>query len=170
MTLTAQRLKLGVNVMVTTSSPYDIHPARAHMCPTYLITCTCDRVQHVPSTQAHILPARPHMSPAWQDHHVNVVQGLELPSLVRDIFWTLQSNDQLFCLCSALHRCLGFFGQLFLLERTPEQCQPHRTGWWVYSQPFEFLTKAERVSGPWFVPTSSLPFSALTCFAHGVGS
>ena len=29
--------------------------------------------------------------------------------------------DQLFCLCSVLHRRLGFFGQLFLLERTPQQ-------------------------------------------------
>jgi hypothetical protein len=49
------------------------------------------------------------------------------------------------------HRgCLGFFGQLFLLERTPQQCQPPRTGWWMSTQPIEFLTKTERVSGPSF--------------------
>ena len=35
-----------------------------------------------------------------------------------------------------------------------------RTGWWVSSQPFEFLTKATRVSGPWFAPTPSLPCSS----------
>ena len=69
------------------------------------------------------------------------------------------SNDLLFCLCSALQRCPGFFGQLFLLERTPQQCQPPRTGSWVSLQPCEFLTKAARVSGPWFLPPSSLPFS-----------
>jgi hypothetical protein len=48
------------------------------------------------------------------------------------------------------------------LERTPQQCQPPRTGWWVSSQPFEFLTKATWVSSLWFVPTSSLSFSDLT--------
>ncbi len=47
-----------------------------------------------------------------------------------------------------------------LLERTPQQCQPPRTGWWESSQPFEFLTKATRVSGPWFAPTPSLPCSS----------
>ncbi len=71
-------------------------------------------------------------------------------------------NEQFFCLCSTLQRCLGFFGQLLVLERTPQQYQPPRTGWWVSSQPFEFLTKTTRVSGLWFVPTSSLPFSVLS--------
>ncbi len=41
-----------------------------------------------------------------------------------------------------------------------QQCQPPWTGWWVSSQPFEFLTKATRVSGPWFAPTPPLPCSS----------
>ncbi len=59
------------------------------------------------------------------------------------------SNDQLFCLCSVLQRCLAFFGQLFLLERKPQQCQSSRKGWWVSSQPFEFLTKVPVNKGVW---------------------
>jgi hypothetical protein len=86
-----------------------------------------------------------------------------LPSIIF-LQWVVFPDHQVMINFSAFvwtcKRCVEFSGQLFLLERTPQQWQPSRTGWWVSSQPFEFLTKATRVSGPWFASTPSLPCSS----------
>ena len=98
---------------------------------------------------------------AWDDKIMSVVGHIDeihILSAVRAVPMVGYLSPSQICL--TLQKCLEFSGQLFLLERTPQQCQPPRTGWWVSSQPFEFLTKATRVSGPWFAPTPSLPCSS----------
>ena len=44
----------------------------------------------------------------------------------------------------------------FLLERAPQGWQRSRTGWWVSSQPYKFLTRGPSVSCPWSKPRPSL--------------
>ena len=60
--------------------------------------------------------------------------------------------------CKDVLNSLGNY--FFWNEHLNSVSEPPRTGWKVSSQPFEILTKATRVSGPWVAPTPSLPCSS----------